>query len=232
MSSILIKGAQIVTMDDAIGDFDRGDILIENGAIKQVAAAIDAAGAETIDAADMIAMPGIVEAHNCLWQTVLRGYVPNLWFGTYFTKMLPLRLKYRPEDNFNAAYIGGFETLSYGATTVVDYCHNVRGPGYAEASISALRETGIRHVFTHSFMNAKPDHFASEQAQYDYAKQIYDEFHDPDTLTTINFGVEFVRVAQSRKAACIHPQPEGAELHPCRRSQHHRPARCQGPAGP
>jgi 5-methylthioadenosine/S-adenosylhomocysteine deaminase len=190
MSRILIKDAQIVTMDDAIGDFDRADLLIDDGAITKVGPMIDAAGADIIDAGDMIALPGIIEAHNCLWQTVLRGFVPNLWFGTYFTKMLPLRLKYRPEDNFNAAYIGGFEALSYGATTVVDYCHNVRGPGYAEASISALRETGIRHVFTHSFMNAKPDHFASEQAQYDYARKIHAEFHDPNSLTTINFGVE------------------------------------------
>jgi 5-methylthioadenosine/S-adenosylhomocysteine deaminase len=190
MSRILIKGAQIVTMDDAIGDFASADLLIENGAIAKVGPMIDAAGAEIIDAADMIAMPGIVEGHNCLWQTVLRGFVPNLWFGTYFTKMLPLRQKYRPEDNFNAAYIGGFEMLSYGTTTIVDYCHNVRGPGYAEASVSALRETGVRHVFTHSFMNAKPDHFANEQAQYDYARKVYEEFHNPDSLTTINFGVE------------------------------------------
>ena len=190
MSRILIKGAQVVTMDDAIGDFDSADILIENGAIVKVGPSVEAAGAEIIDASDMIALPGIIEAHNCLWQTVLRGYVPDLWLGTYFTKLLPLRLKYRAEDNFNAAYIGAFETLSYGATTVVDYCHNVRGPGYAEASISALRETGIRHVFTHSFMNAKPDHFSSVEAQYDYARQTYEKFHDPDSLTTINFGVE------------------------------------------
>jgi cytosine/adenosine deaminase-related metal-dependent hydrolase len=39
-------------------------------------------------------------------------------------------------------------------------------------------------------MNAKPDHFASEDARYDYARQIHAEFHNPDSLTTINFGVE------------------------------------------
>ena len=55
MSRLLIKGAQIVTMDDAIGDFDSADLLIENGAIVKVGPSIDAAGAEIIDASGVLA---------------------------------------------------------------------------------------------------------------------------------------------------------------------------------
>ena len=96
----------------------------------------------------MIALPGIIDAHTCLWQTVLRGYVPDLWHGTYNTKLLPLRARYTPDDNFNAAYIGAFEMLSYGTTTVVDYCHDISSPDYAPRSIEALKTAGIRHLFT------------------------------------------------------------------------------------
>lgn len=214
MKRILIKGAQVVTMDDVLGDFARADIQIDNGAISAVAPVIDDDEADLIDASDMIALPGIIDAHNCLWQTVLRGVVPDLWLNTYSSEVLARRSSYRPEDNFNAAYVGGFEMLSYGATTVVDYCHNIRGPGYAEASISALRETGIRHVFTHSFMNAKPSLFEDSAAQYAYAREIFGKFHNPDSLTTINFGVDsfgapdlgeqlaFVR--QMNAPCCIH----------------------------
>lgn len=190
MSRTLIRNAQIVTMDDAIGDLPKGDILLSEGSIERIAPSIEAPDAEVMDAEGKIALPGIIETHNCIWQTVLRGFVPNLWSGTYFPKLLPLRERYLPEDNFNASYVGAYETMSYGATTVVDYCHNVRGPGYAEASIAGLRETGIRHVFTHSFMNAKPDLYASNDARYEYAKQIYSAYHDPDSLTTINFGID------------------------------------------
>ena len=94
----------------------------------------------------MIALPGIIDAHTCLWQTVLRGYMPDLWPGAYYSKFLPLRSRYTADDNFNAAWIGGFEMLSYGTTTVVDYCHDIRGPAFAPASIAALKETGIRHL--------------------------------------------------------------------------------------
>ena len=192
MKRTVIKGAQVVTMDDALGDFARADIAIDDGVISAVTPDIEPEDADVIDASDMIALPGVIDAHNCLWQTVLRGVVPDLWQNTYYSEVLGRRSKYRPEDNFNAAYVGGFEMLSYGVTTVVDYCHNIRGPGYAEASISALRETGIRHVFTHSFMNAKPTLFDSGEAQYAYAREIFDKFHNPDSLTTINFGVDSV----------------------------------------
>ncbi len=151
---MLIKGAQIVTMDERLGDFASADILIEDGAITAVGPSLAAAGAETLDAANMIALPGIVDAHTCLWQTVLRGSVPDLWAGTYGTKLLPWRRGYTAEDNYNSAYVGAFEALSYGTTTIVDYCHNIHGPGYADASIKALRETGIRHLFEHSFMSS------------------------------------------------------------------------------
>ena len=157
---IVVRGAEIVTMDAALGDFSQADILIEDGKIHAVGPSLPAQGAEAIDGAGMIALPGIIDAHTCLWQTVLRGYVPDLWPGTYYSALLPLRSRYTPEDNFNAAYVGGFEMLSYGTTTVVDYCHDIRSPAYAPASIAALKESGIRHLFTYSFMPVLPDEFA------------------------------------------------------------------------
>ena len=203
MKRIVIKGAQVVTMDDALGDFVRADIQIDDGVISAIAPVVNDKEADVIDASEMIALPGIIDAHNCLWQTVLRGVVPDLWQNTYYPEVLGRRSRYRPEDNFNAAYVGGFEMLSYGVTTVVDYCHNIRGLGYAEASISALRETGIRHVFTHSFMNAKPTLFDSNAAQYTYGREIYEKFHNPDSLTTINFGVDSVGAPDLVEQLCF-----------------------------
>jgi 5-methylthioadenosine/S-adenosylhomocysteine deaminase len=189
---IHIRGAQLVTMDEALGDFASADILIEDGAILAVGPSLGSNGAETIDAAGMIALPGIIDAHTCLWQTVLRGYVPDLWSGAYYSTFLPLRSRYTAEDNFNAAWIGGFEMLSYGTTTVVDYCHDIRGPAFAPASIAALKETGIRHLFTYSFMPVTPDEFARPEDRLTDGRRVYDEFHDPEGLTTIGFGVESI----------------------------------------
>jgi len=189
---ILIRGSDVVTMDAALGDLPSADILIEDGAIRAVGPSLAEVGdAERIDGSGMIALPGIIDAHTCLWQTVLRGYVPDLWLGAYYSALLPLRRHYTPEDNFNAAYVGGFEMLSYGTTTVVDYCHNIGSPDYAPRSIEALKKTGIRHLFTYSFMTFQPDGFPAA-ARFDDARRIYDTFHAPAGLTTIGFGVDSI----------------------------------------
>ena len=216
---IHIRGAQLVTMDETLGDFPAADILIEDGAILAVGPSLDGGGAETIDGAGMIALPGIIDAHTCLWQTVLRGYVPDLWPGAYYSKFLPLRSRYTADDNFNAAWIGGFEMLSYGTTTVVDYCHDIRSPAFAPASIAALKETGIRHLFTYSFMPVTPDEFARPEDRLADGRRVYDEFHDPKGLTTIGFGVELIGApgletqlafARDLKApSCIHVNETG-----------------------
>ncbi len=223
--SIVIQGAQVVTMDEKLGDFASADIVAEDGAIKAVGPSLSMpAGADKIDGADMIALPGIIDAHTCLWQTVLRGYVPDLWTGAYNTALLPLRQKYSAEDNYNAAYVGAFEMLSYGTTTVVDYCHNIRSPDFAPASIEALKATGIRHLFTYSFMSANYGEFPLA-ARYDDARRVWDRFHDPKGLTTIGFGVNSIGApeldkqlafARALKApSCIHVNETGtiARLH-------------------
>lgn len=215
----LIKGAEIVTMDDKLGDFASADILVEEGAIVAVGPSLAAADAEIIDAANKIALPGIVDAHTCLWQTVLRGSVPDLWAGTYGTRLLPWRRGYTAEDNYNAAWIGAHEALSYGTTTIVDYCHNIHGPGYADASIKALKESGIRHLFEHSFMSPPGDTFRTLDERLAEGKRVYETFHDPKNLTSIGFGVDSIgspdiprQLAFARRysaPSCIHVNETG-----------------------
>lgn len=59
---LLIKNAKIYTMTDEV--IDNGDILIENGKIKEIGKNIDAENVEIIDANGLIALPGLVDAHS------------------------------------------------------------------------------------------------------------------------------------------------------------------------
>ena len=219
----IITGAETVTMDAALGDFPSADILIEDGAIAAVGPSLEAGDAERIDAAGMIALPGIIDAHTCLWQTILRGYVPDLWQGTYNTKLLPLRRHYTPEDNFNAAYVGAFEMLSYGTTTVVDYCHDIGGPDHAPHSIEALKTTGIRHLFTYSFMTFEPDTFPDGGAVRGCAPGLR-QVPRPERPHHDRLRHRFDRHAASCRAARLLARAEGAELHPCQRDRHDQQA--------
>lgn len=190
---LLVRGAHVVSMDESLGDLPGGDILIENGTIAGIGTALPVPeGTPCLDASDMIALPGLIDAHNCLWQTALRGAVPDLWPGTYFTEFLPLRARFQAEDNHLATFVGAHEALSYGTTTVVDYCHNIRGPGFAAASIDALRASGIRHVFTYSFLSERPDGFATQAARLGDARAVHARFDGRDALTHVHFGIDSV----------------------------------------
>jgi 5-methylthioadenosine/S-adenosylhomocysteine deaminase len=51
-------------MDDAIGEFEQGAVLVEGDRIAEVAPSLDAPGAERIDARGTVAMPGFVDTHR------------------------------------------------------------------------------------------------------------------------------------------------------------------------
>ncbi len=57
----VIRGAQVLTMDDAIGDMSQGDLHVHDGAIVAVAPSVNAPAAEVIDGKGMICMPGFVD---------------------------------------------------------------------------------------------------------------------------------------------------------------------------
>ena len=58
---LLIRSAIVLSIDDKVGDFARGDVHVRDGAIVAVAQNIDAAGIPVFDARDMICMPGFVD---------------------------------------------------------------------------------------------------------------------------------------------------------------------------
>jgi len=72
MGRILIKGGAVVTMERRIPDLPAGDVLIENGRIAAIAPQIPAPdGAQIIDAADCIVLPGLINARAQVGKTVI-----------------------------------------------------------------------------------------------------------------------------------------------------------------
>ena len=61
MSAVLIRGGRVI--DPASGRDERGDVLIEEGRIVAVGGAVEADGAEVVEAAGCIVAPGFVDLH-------------------------------------------------------------------------------------------------------------------------------------------------------------------------
>jgi cytosine/adenosine deaminase-related metal-dependent hydrolase len=152
----LIRGACIVTLDDALGDLAVGDLLVEDDRIAAIAPRIEPDAAQVVDATGCIAIPGLVNAHMHTWQTALRGVAANWTLLEYFRKMhAGLATLFRPDDLHIATLVGALNQLNCGTTTLGDWCHNNPTPAHNDAALQALVESGIRAVFLHG--TPKPD---------------------------------------------------------------------------
>ncbi|HWM80680.1 MAG TPA: amidohydrolase family protein [Pseudolabrys sp.] len=138
----VIRNAYVVTMDRAAGDVARGDIHIRNGAIVAIGPSIAAQGVESIDAAGMIAMPGMIDTHWHLWNTTLRNM--QRAGKEYFPVKAAFVEHFTPQDHYRANRLALAEAVNAGITTVTNFSHNVRSPAHADAELRAMQESGIR----------------------------------------------------------------------------------------
>jgi 5-methylthioadenosine/S-adenosylhomocysteine deaminase len=149
----LIRGGQVLTMDRAIGDLLRGDVLIEDDRIAAVEPEISA-DAEIIDAQGFIVIPGFVDTHRHTWEAAIRGCAPNATLDDYFVDVLDTFAPvYRPEDVYAANLAGALECLNAGITTLVDWSHINNTPEHPDAAIRALQDAGIRAQYAYGSAN-------------------------------------------------------------------------------
>lgn len=149
MARQLIRNATIVSVDPAIGVIHGGDILIEGEKIAEVAPRVSADGAQVIDAADMIVIPGLVNAHIHTWEFPLRGIGAN-WVSKrdYHGNMhRNMAMRYQAADVYVANLLGALNQINHGTTTIFDWCHIVRDSEMTDAAIDGLEEAGIRAVY-------------------------------------------------------------------------------------
>jgi 5-methylthioadenosine/S-adenosylhomocysteine deaminase len=144
----LISGGAVVSLDPAVGDLDRGDVLIDDGVIVEVAERIDAPEAEVIDATDRIVLPGFVDTHRHTWQTAFRGLGADWTFADYLAAVHgTMKPHYRPEDVYLGNRFGRLEALHSGVTTMLDWFHAALSPEHADAAVAGLRAVPGRSIF-------------------------------------------------------------------------------------
>jgi len=192
---VLIRGGAVLSMDDAVGNFASGDVLVEDGRIVEVAARIDAPEAAVIDAAGKIVMPGFIDTHHHQFETVLRGQLahgilindgrPENAANYYETVLQNVSMVYRPEDVYINELYGGVAQLDAGVTTVMDVSQIHHSPEHSDAAIEGLRDAGRRGVF--GYFEGWGD-----RAKYpDDARRIKEQwFASDDQLLTMVMGGE------------------------------------------
>ncbi|MFC0116315.1 amidohydrolase family protein [Kibdelosporangium aridum] len=145
----LIRGASMVlTMDPALGTLENADVLIDGDRITAVGRGVDAGRAKVIDGRGKIVMPGFVDLHTHLWQSLIRGCATdkelNGWLGGC---VLPLQgSPVNGADAYAGARLSTLDAISTGVTTVTDWSHAFNAD-FARGNLQALADSKQRFVF-------------------------------------------------------------------------------------
>ena len=152
MSKLMIKNASLLaTMDDAGRELADCDLLIDGPAIAKLGPGLDDAADEVLDARGCVVLPGFVNTHNHLYQTLYRAIpqVQKTDFVSWITYMAGMWLRNPPPPDavYHAALANFGEMLVTGTTTSADQ-HYLYVPGQprnaVDRTIDAAREIGIR----------------------------------------------------------------------------------------
>jgi 5-methylthioadenosine/S-adenosylhomocysteine deaminase len=149
---VLLRGGTVLTLDRALGDFERADVLLEGARIAAVQPTIEVSSAavDVIDAAGTIVMPGFVDTHRHMWQGALRNILPDGLLTDYGRDITgAARAVFRPEDARIGDLVSALGALNAGVTTILDWSHVGNSPAHSDAAIDGLREAGIRAVYAY-----------------------------------------------------------------------------------
>jgi 5-methylthioadenosine/S-adenosylhomocysteine deaminase len=110
--------------------------------------------AEVLDCSGKIVMPGMVNTHTHLFQTLLKGLGDDMVLKQWFTCMTgPSAVHLTVADAHTAALHGCVESIRGGVTTVVDFMYAHPQPGMTAAVVSAFEQTGVRGFVCRGFLS-------------------------------------------------------------------------------
>jgi 5-methylthioadenosine/S-adenosylhomocysteine deaminase len=185
--NFVIRNAYVMTMDAALGDVAGGDIHVDNGSIVAVGRNLQTPGAASLDGSRTIVLPGLVETHWHMWNTLMRGMAGDKPERGYYPTTSALGNAFQAHDMFQGTRLGAAEAINSGMTFVHDWCHNIPNLDFAYEDIRALQEVGIRARFSYGWWQGqKPEqemHFADLESLHREWNS-----HSNEGLISLGFG--------------------------------------------
>jgi 5-methylthioadenosine/S-adenosylhomocysteine deaminase len=154
--SILIRNAIVVTMNDAF-DVVRGAVSVERGRIAAVGPEVGGSGTDyetSIDARGGYLIPGLVQTHIHLCQTLFRGLADDLTLLDWLKRRVwPLEAAHTPATLQASTRLAAHELLRTGTTAILtmETVHDT------DAVLEALAGTGIRATVGKCLMDRAAD---------------------------------------------------------------------------
>lgn len=157
--SIILADGWVITMNPARAVLDEASILVVGDRIAGIgtraALVTQEPTAEVIDCRGRIVIPGMVNTHTHLFQTLLKGLGDDRVLKDWFTCMTgPAAVELTIEDVAAAALHGCVENIRGGVTSLVDFMYAHPRPGLTQPVIEAFEASGIRGRVCRGFLTA------------------------------------------------------------------------------
>ncbi len=191
----LIKNADLViTMDPKLGEGSLGilknsDVLFDQRIIS-VGKKLKSPNANEITGKGKIVLPGFVDVHNHLWQSLIRGCgADKELMGWLKECVFPMGKNNIDESEaYSGVRLSTLDLISSGVTTVLDNSHSFT-PEFTKGNLNALEKSGLRYIFAYCYKQ-------SNQIESDI-ENIKTQFTDPNPLASLQ--------------VCAHPAPATLE---------------------
>ena len=119
MSSLLIRGGTVLTLNDR-WDVVEGDVSIRDGRIAAIGPNLAGRYDRVVEARGGYILPGLIQTHIHLCQTLFRGYADDLALMDWLrTRVWPMEAAHTPDSLRAAARLATTELLCSGTTSVL-----------------------------------------------------------------------------------------------------------------
>jgi 8-oxoguanine deaminase len=190
MTTLLIKNAYIVTMDDRQREIPDGGLFIRDGFLEQVGqtASLPSDADEVLDLDGFIVLPGLVNTHHHFYQTLTRA-IPAAQDANLFNWLMtlyPIWARLQPEDIFTSTQTALAELALSGCTTASDHLYLFPNGSKLDDEIAAAQEIGLRIQASRGSMSLgqsqgglPPDSVVdSEDSILNDSQRVIEKYHD------------------------------------------------------
>jgi 8-oxoguanine deaminase len=192
MSTMLVKNARVlVTMDASRRELEDSGLFIRDGIIEQVgpSSVLPTIADEVLDLRDHVVLPGLVNTHHHLFQTLTRA-VPAAQDADLFSwlrTLYPIWARLTPDAMRSSTQLGLAELALSGCTTASDHGYIFPNGCRLDDQIYAVLEVGLRFHASRGSMSLgessgglPPDSLVeTERAILEDSQRAIEEFHDP-----------------------------------------------------
>jgi cytosine/adenosine deaminase-related metal-dependent hydrolase len=192
MPTLLARNADVlVTMDAQRRELRGAGLYVVDGVVRQVGptAELPSAADAVLDLSGQIVLPGLVNAHHHLNQTLTRAFPGGQDAGLFdwLTSQYHAWTRVDAEASRTSTLVGLAELLLSGCTTVFDHTYLFKNGNAVDVQVEAAREIGVRFHASRGSMSVgrskgglpPDDAVEDEDAILRDSQRVIERFHDP-----------------------------------------------------